>query len=141
MGDVGYVEHFREADGRWSRYFPPDLPSQQVERWVSSLRPLDGATWLAQSRVPHLLLQNGLEDEAVPQHAAIKLHEAAPSNALHEWYDSGHRVSADAYFAQLQFFSRTLGLSQPTLQDEYGPYPTPAPTRSTSAPPSGAATP
>ena len=127
MGDVSYVEHFRNEDGRWNKYFPSSLPSAQIDRWVASLRPFDGAEWLARSRVRHVLLQNALNDEAVPQHAAIKLHAAAPPGALHEWYDSGHRMPPEAFFAQLQFFSRTLGLAPPVLSDESGPYATRAP--------------
>ncbi len=122
MGDVGYVQHFQEADGTWNQYFPSSLPAEQVDHWVRALRPLDAELWLSRSRVPYLLLQNGLNDEAVPRHASEKLHAAAPRKALHQWYDSGHRVPAEAFFAQLEFLSDALGVSSPVLSDEAGPY-------------------
>lgn len=122
MGDPGYVSHFRNADGSWSKYFPSDLPQAQVARWMQSLDVLDARAWLAQSRVRHLLLQSATKDEAVPQHAAEALHAAAPARAAHCWYDSGHRLQPQAFVDQLTHFAKPLGLTPPTAADQGGPY-------------------
>ena len=122
MGDPGYVSHFREADGSWSKYFPADLAPARVARWMQSLEVLDARAWLAQSRVRHLLLQSATKDEAVPRHAAEALHAAAPARAVHRWYDSGHRLEPQAFVDQLTHFARALGMTPPTTADAGGPY-------------------
>ncbi len=128
MGDVGYVEHFRDADGAWNRYFDEDLPVAQVRAWVASLAPFDARGWMARTAAPGLLLQNALRDEAVPRHAATLLHDAAPPRADRRWYESGHRVPPEAFVDQLAFFAEHLGLTPPTASDAGGPYASPAPT-------------
>lgn len=122
VGDPGYLAHFQDASGTWSEDFSRNTSAEQRERWASAMAPLDGRIWIARSKVPALLLQNSLNDEAVPRHAADALHAAAPPGTDKRWYPTGHRMGTQSLVDQLDHFHRTLGMDAVTESDLTGPY-------------------
>lgn len=131
VGDLGFVAHFREPDGTLGGPLT-EIPAAQRDRWVAAMEPVSGTTYFPRAEGRKLFLQNNTKDEAVVPHVARKFHAAAPRGTRIEWYESGHRLTAAHYLAQLDFLHERIGLSAPTPEDAAGPvFPPPAAARGT----------
>jgi dienelactone hydrolase len=96
---------------------------EYVARAPANLRPtvrrllgeVDPLRLIARSRPERLLLQNGRQDEVVPNAALEALVAAAPVGAEVRWYDAGHELDVPAYQHQLQWLAERLGAG-PSVQ-------------------------
>lgn len=124
VGDGGWVSHFTEPCDSTARgaasvtgcltYIGPLAEEAPADRdaWIRSVLPLEPIRFIGRSRAA-LLLQNGRQDPLVPPADGTRLKEAAPAGAVHEWYESGHRLPNEALIADLRFLHDHLGLTAP----------------------------
>jgi hypothetical protein len=121
VGDLGFAPHFKAEDGGWMRNVLGDIPDGQLEAWERAMQPVSGTAWFPRADGRKLFLQSNTQDEAVLPHVARAFHAAAPSGTRIQWYESGHRLTAQHYVDQLRFLHEMLGTPAPTDADASGP--------------------
>ncbi|MBK7596277.1 MAG: hypothetical protein IPJ11_13815 [Gemmatimonadetes bacterium] len=92
---------------------PEGGPSEaERERWAAAMRPIEPIEYIGRARA-RILFQSGRQDASVLPVRAARLHQAAPAGSVVEWYDSGHRLPAEATASALSFLARALGTLAP----------------------------
>lgn len=73
------------------------------------LRSIDPLRYIAKAKADRLLLQDGRQDEVVPQDALEAVVAAAPKGTEVRWYAAGHGLNQQALKEQLAWLTEKLG--------------------------------
>lgn len=94
VADGGLVAHLTGADDHLG---PLDrLSAQDRARWLRAMQPIEPSRFIHFAPGAALLFQSGRADVLVPPADAEALHAAAPAGRTVRWYESGHRLPAEA---------------------------------------------
>ena len=104
--DGGLVSHFT---GPEDLNFMSGLSCETRTDWFQDMVPIEPIRF-----VPHastaLLVQNGRQDNLVPEADAEELHEAVPDATTILWYDAGHGLNLQAAWDRHDWLHERIGL-------------------------------
>jgi dienelactone hydrolase len=90
---------------------PP--PLRRAARGV--LGSVDPIRYIARARPGSILLENGRNDEVVPQAALQNIAHAAPRGTKVRWYDATHALNKSAYHDAFDWLARKLAIRGPRV--------------------------
>jgi dienelactone hydrolase len=82
-GDGGLVEHTADPG-------PDGLNIHFSQRWAAYMWPTEPLHFIGRASPSALLFQNGINDNFVPPHDALRFYTAASEPKTMLWYDAGH---------------------------------------------------
>jgi cephalosporin-C deacetylase-like acetyl esterase len=85
VGDGGLVEHTADPG-------PDGINIHFSERWAAQMWPTEPLHYVGRAAPAALLFQNGLYDEFVPPHDALRFFAAASEPKTIRWYEAGHNL-------------------------------------------------
>jgi dienelactone hydrolase len=83
-----------------------------VKQVLGSIDPLH---YIALARPGTVLLEDGRQDEVVPQAALKNMVDAAPENTTVHWYAAPHRLNDAAYHDAFEWLAGKLDISGPNV--------------------------
>ena len=85
----------------------------QVKRLLGSIDPI---RYIARARPGTVLLQDGRQDEVVPQAALRNIIRAAPADTTVRWYAAPHELNRAAYHDAFEWLAQKLDVKGPNVK-------------------------
>jgi hypothetical protein len=119
VADGGLVSHFSSGKGEPGDQLP--VTGEQRTRWLAAMQPIEPIRYIHRAAPASLFMQSARQDEAVSVSSAKAVQQAAPAGKVVKWYETGHRLNAQAYVDQLAWLHDKLGTAAPGPDDQQGP--------------------
>jgi dienelactone hydrolase len=108
VGSGGVVAHFA-GKGAGSEAFHR-LPQSQQERWMAVMQPIEPIHYVGYAAPAALFFQAARYDQAVPAAEAVPFQQAGSEPKRITWYDSQHRLNAEAIRDQIGWLQTYIGI-------------------------------
>jgi dienelactone hydrolase len=90
----------------------PTNMRKQVKEILGSIDPI---RYIARARPGTVLLENGRQDQIVPQSALKNIVRAAPDDTVVHWYAAPHELNKAAYHDAFEWLTGKLGVTGPNV--------------------------
>lgn len=109
VGDGGLVAHFTDdTTGAFRSVIQSQTSSQQVDRWLAAMRPIEPIRYIPCART-RILFLSGRIDRLVTEADARAYQDAAPEPKTIRWFELGHGLGIPAKIAELNWLHETIG--------------------------------
>lgn len=107
VGDGGHVTHNTQPG---NLLFLATLSCATRAAWFHEMVPIEPIRFFSFAKPTPLLLQNGRQDEFIPEADAQLLQSSAPEPKTLLWYNTGHNLSAQAVLDRHAWLVQQIGL-------------------------------
>ena len=107
VGDGGLLAHMTTPGDE----IPPEgVTTEQWERWVRDMDPIEPIHFVAHASPSHLLFQNGRTDRLVPEVDGAAYQAAGSEPKTLMWYPDGHGLTPQRLWDQAHWLEKRIGI-------------------------------
>ena len=86
------------------------------ERWLKAMEPIEPIHFVGHAAPAALFFQNARHDEGIQEEDALRYQQAGSEPKRVRWYDSGHRLPAEAIRDRVEWLQSQIGIDAKSFQ-------------------------